>query len=125
MSERLTVELPDELVRQIRATALQTQRSFDDVLAEWIRRGGSEPVLELLSDEELLAVCDSQLATSDEEELGGLLEDNREARLDTDGRRRLDELMRIYRAALVRKSQAIKIAVDRHLRQRLTSPTSP
>ena len=120
MTEKVTVELPQDLIQQIEAVARRTQRSFDDVLAEWIRRGGSEPVLETLSDIDLLTVCDSQLAASDEEELGDLLEDNREGRLDANGRRRLDELMRVYRAALVRKSQAIRIAVDRHLRPPLS-----
>jgi hypothetical protein len=120
MSEKVTVELPDELVQQIRVTALRTQRTFDDVLAEWVRRGGSEPALESLSDKELLAVCDSQLAAPDEEELADLLEDNREGALDADGHRRLDELMSVYRAALVRKSQAIRIAVGRNLRPRLS-----
>ena len=60
MVEKVTVELPEELVRQIRTAASRTHRSFDEVLAEWIRLAGGEPALEWLSDEELLAVCDGQ-----------------------------------------------------------------
>jgi hypothetical protein len=119
MAEKVTVELPDELVQQVRTVASRTQRSFDEVLAEWIRLAGSEPVVEVLSDEELLAVCDGQWEAALQETLGGLLERNQEGALDGVERRRLDELMRAYRAGLVRKAQALKVAVNRGLRPRL------
>jgi hypothetical protein len=120
MAEKVTVELPEELIRQVQAAASRTQRSFDEVLTEWIRLGGSEPALELLSDEELLAVCDGQPEASFQEAFEDLLERNREGTLDGAERRRLDELMRTYRAGLVRKAQALKVAVNRGLRPRLS-----
>jgi len=115
MTEKVTVELPEELVRQVQTTAERTQQSFDEVLAQWIRIGGGEPVLELLGDEELLAVCDGQWEASAQDELSDLLERNQEGALEDVERRRLDDLMRTYRAGLVRKAQALKIAVDRGL----------
>ena len=60
MAEKVTLELPEDLAHQARMVAARTQRSFDEVLVDWIPQAGSEPVLELLPDEELLAVCDSQ-----------------------------------------------------------------
>ena len=90
------------------------------MLAQWIRTGGGEPVIELLSDEELLAVCDSQPEESAQDELSDLLDRNREGELAEVERQRLDDLMRNYRSGLVRKAQAIKIAVDRGIRERLT-----
>jgi hypothetical protein len=120
MTEKVTVELPEELIQQVRAVATRTARSFDEVLAEWIRRAGSEPVVELLSDEELLAVCDSQLEPSVEEALSDLLERNQEGTLTDGERRQLDELMRTYRAGLVRKALALRAAVNRGLRPRLS-----
>lgn len=120
MAQKVTVELPDELIQQVRTVASRTQRSFDEVLAEWVRLAGSEPVLELLSDAELLAVCDSQWEDHLQEELSDLLERNQEGALDGSERRRLDDLMRTYRAGLVRKAQAIKAAVSRGLRPRLS-----
>jgi len=119
MVEKVTVELPEELVRQVRTAASRTHRSFDEVLAEWIRRAGGEPVLEWLSDEELLAVCDDQPEASAEDALSDLLERNQEGSLGVDERLRLDEMMRTYRAGLVRKAQALKVAVNRGLRPRL------
>jgi hypothetical protein len=118
--EKVLVELPAELIHQVQIVASRTQRSFDEVLAEWIRLAGSEPALECASDEELLAVCDSQLDAPDQEDLSELLERNQEGVLNEVERLRLDELMRIYRAALVRKARALKVAVSRGLRPRLS-----
>ena len=120
MTEKVTVELPDELVRQVQTAARRTHRSFDEVLVQWIRSAGAEPALELLTDEELLAVCDDRPEATAEEDLSDLLERNQEGTLDDGERRRLDDLMRDYRAGLVRKAQALKVAVGRGLRPRLS-----
>jgi hypothetical protein len=103
----------------VRTVAARTRRSFEEVLVDWIRRAGAEPVLELLPDEELLAVCDRQPDPAEQEELSDLLARNQERELLGGERDRLDELMRRYRAGLVRKAQAVKVAVSRGLRPRL------
>ena len=87
---------------------------------DWIRRAGAEPVMELLPDDELLTVCDSQPDPAQEEELSELLERNQEGTLSVTERGRLEELMRGYRAGLVRKAQALKTAVSRGLRPPLS-----
>jgi hypothetical protein len=120
MAEKVTIELPEDIARQVRTVADRTQRSFDEVLVEWIRRAGAEPVLELLPDEELLAVCDSHPDEAQQEELSDLLDRNREGGLSDPERERMDQLMRSYRAALVRKAQALKVAVSRGLRPPLS-----
>jgi hypothetical protein len=119
MAERLTIELPEDLAEQVRTVAARTQRSFDEVLVDLLRRGGAEPVLELLPDEQLLAECDREPEPARQEELSDLLERSREAALPPAERARLDELMRTYRAGLVRKAQALELAVNRGLRPRL------
>jgi hypothetical protein len=120
MAERVTIELPEDIAQQVRTVAARPQRSVDEVLVDWIRRAGAEPVLELLPDEELLAVCDGESHPAQQEELSELLERNREGTLLGPERERLDELMRGYRAGLVRKAQALKVAVSRGLRPRLS-----
>jgi hypothetical protein len=120
MAEKVIIELPEDIVRQVRTVAARTQRSVDEVLVDWIRRAGSEPVLELLPDEELMAVCDSQPDSAEQEELTELLERNQEGALLAPDRDRLDELMWSYRAGLVRKAQALRMAVGRGLRPRLS-----
>jgi hypothetical protein len=42
MSEKVTVELPEELAQRASAVAAQTRRRFEDVLVEWIGRAGAE-----------------------------------------------------------------------------------
>lgn len=116
MPEVVTLELPEDVAQHARAVATQTRRRVEDVLVEWIRSGGAEPAVELLPDDQLLALCDSQMTTEQQEELGGLLERNREEQLQAGERARLDELMREYRRGLIRKAQALKVAVARGLR---------
>jgi hypothetical protein len=120
MSEKVTLELPEDIVQQVRTVAASTQRSFAEVLMDWIRRAGSEPVLELMPDADLLAVCDAQPDSAQQEELSELLERNQEGALLAPERQRLEELMRSYRAGLVRRAQALKVAVSRGLRPRLS-----
>ena len=120
MTETVTLQLPADLVQQARTVANQTQRPFVDVLEDWIRRAGAEPILESLPDAELLVVCDQAMNPTDEEELAELLERNREGLLTPAEQTRLDERMRAYRTGLVRKAQALKVAVQRGLRPPLS-----
>jgi hypothetical protein len=117
MSERVTVELPEDLARRAREVATLTHRRVEEVLVEWIDRAGSERAVELLPDDELLALCDGQMDAAQQQDLGDLLDRNREGSLQGPERDRLEELMRVYRRALVRKAQALKTAVSRGLRR--------
>ena len=76
---------------------------------------GHGPV-ESLPDDQVLALCDTQMDAEQQEELGDLLTRNREGLLSSTERTRLDELMQTYRHGLVRKAQALKVAVERGLR---------
>jgi hypothetical protein len=55
-----------------------------------------------------------------QEELSALLEGNREGTLQAAEWARLGELMQVYRRGLIRKAQAIQVAVARGLRHRLS-----
>jgi hypothetical protein len=120
VSQQVTVELPDDIAARARQLAARTQRSVEEVVVEWARQATAEPALELLSDEELLAVCDAEPAPAEGEELAGLLEGNREGALAERERARLEEVMGAYRAGLVRKARALALAVRRGLRPRLS-----
>ena len=89
-------------------------------VVDWIDQAAAEVPVNVLSDEELLALCDMQLAYEDQEELTRLLAHNREGQLVDTDRTRLDTLMQMYRRGLVRKAQAWKVAVARGLRVALT-----
>ena len=116
MSEVVTLELPDDLVKRARAVAARTNRPFNEVLVEWIDRAGAEPSIELLPDDQLLALCDSQLEAAPQKQLSDLLARNRKNQISEAERQRLDELMSIYRRGLLQKAQALRVAVARGLK---------
>ena len=69
-----------------------------------------------LSDDQVLALCDLQMTLEQHEEIRDLLADQRESVIDQAGRARLSELLQLYDRSLLRKSEALKIAVQRGLR---------
>ncbi len=111
MSERITLELPVELVRQARELAAATNRPFEDAVAD--------PPVESLPDAQLLALCASRLPDAEQDELSELLARNREGELAPAARLRLDGLLAAYRRGLVIKGRAVKEAVSRGLTPRL------
>lgn len=116
MAETVTLELPEDLVIQAKDVATRTQRRLEEVLLEWLDRAAAETPIESLSDSQILALCDLQMDINQQEEMSQLLAENREGQLKETDRQRLDELMQIYRRGLVRKAQALQIAVKRGLR---------
>jgi hypothetical protein len=116
MSEKVTLDLPEDLATRARMFAAQVHRPFEEVLVEWIARAANEPAVESLPDAEVLALADSQMEEREQEELSDLLAGNEEGLLQEVQRVRLEELMRTYRRGLVRKAQALQTAVKRGLR---------
>ncbi len=121
MSQQITIEVPEEVIRHAAQVAARTSRSIEDILASWLARATAERPVEELSDEEVLSLTELCLTGEQEEALGALLEQNREGTLSTEDRRRLDEAMRAYERGLLRKSQALRVAVERGLRAPLAS----
>lgn len=120
MGEVVTLNLPEVIATRARTIAFQTHRRIEDVLIEWLDREAMEPPVETLSDAEVVALADMQLPTSEQSELDDLLFDQREGQLTEQSRQRLDELMDIYRRGMVRKAEALREAVQRGLRPRLS-----
>ncbi len=116
MSDKVTIELPDEVARRARAMAAAGQRRLEDAVVEWVRRAVTEPDVKMLADGELLRLCDATLEPQDQGELSGLLADAREDRIDAAGRARLEELMALHRRGLMPKASAWEEAVARGLR---------
>lgn len=117
---KVTVELSEDVVQRARAAAAQGQRPLEDVLAEWIGRAATERPVELLPDDQLVALCNAQMDPHQQDELNELLSAKQEGALPEPQRFRLDELLRIYRRGLVRKAQALHVAVQRGLSQPLS-----
>ncbi|MDZ7292495.1 MAG: hypothetical protein ONB44_23350 [candidate division KSB1 bacterium] len=119
MYEQITLQVPDHIVRQAAHLALKSQQRVEEVLARWLEKTASEMPVDELPDEEVLSLTKLQLTSSQEARLSELLTRNREGTLDAEGRRELDELMRFYEHGLLRKAQALRVAVQRGLREPL------
>jgi dsDNA-binding SOS-regulon protein len=122
VSEIITLELPESLVESARAVAARTSRPVEEVLVEWLDRAVADLPADLLSDEQVLALRDLQMAEPQQEELSMLLAGQREDQLDAQQRMRLDELLATYRRGMVRKAQALQVAVERGLQPPLSQP---
>jgi len=115
MSQQITIEVSEQVVRQATEVAEHTRQRLEEVLAAWLEHHINERLVEGLSDEEVLKLTELRLSDEQQAAMNELLEQNREGTLDAEGQRRLDELMRRYEYGLLRKSQALRIAVQRGL----------
>lgn len=115
MSQQITIEVSEQVARQAAQVAAQTKRSVEEVLAAWLEAVVTEMPVEELSDEEVLALTELQFTDEQQAVLTDLLARNREGAIDEAGQRQLDELMRLYEHGLLRKSQALRVAVQREL----------
>ncbi|MGH2515162.1 MAG: hypothetical protein ACRDHP_05855 [Ktedonobacterales bacterium] len=115
MSHTITLNIPDDVARRARDIANQTQRRMEDVLLEWLDTSANDLPVELLSDAEVLALRDQEMSATQQHELSDLLGRQREGHLDARARVRLEDLLGIYRHGMVRKAQALKVAVERGL----------
>jgi len=116
----ITLELPEPLAQQAKDIAALKEQRLEDVLVEWIGRAITELPVESLPDEQVLALCDLQMETSEQEVLSDLLARNASGQLMVAEVRQLDELMQVYRRGMVRKARALKVAIDRGLKPALT-----
>jgi mRNA-degrading endonuclease RelE of RelBE toxin-antitoxin system len=115
MNKQITIQLSDRVIRHAEKVASQTQRRIEDVLAELLESVVNESPFEALPDSEVLGLTQLQLSEDQQAALSDLLDRNRENSLDEQDRRHLDELMRVYEHGLLRKSQALRVAVQRGL----------
>lgn len=115
MGVLVTLNVPEEIIHQAQAVATTTRQPVEAVLTEWLDRAASETPVEQLPDAEVRTLANMQMREVEQDELSDLLEQQREGQLREAGQARLDTLMQIYRRGLVRKSQAIKVAVERGL----------
>lgn len=115
MSQQITLRISDEVARRATTIAAQTGRSIEEVLTAWLDALVNEAPIEGLPDTEIIGLTQLELTQQQQDALSHLLTLNREGTLDAAGRNQLDELMRLYEHGLLRKAQALRVAVDRGL----------
>lgn len=116
MSEQVTLQVSNTVLQHASQIAASTKQSVETILSGLLE--SSLPV-ELLSDSDVLALSEMRMTEEQDDELSELLAQQREGELDSEGRQRLIELMQIYEHGLLRKSQALRVAVERGLREPL------
>lgn len=116
MSNMIAIPVSEPVARFASQLAVQTQQPYVQVLSELL---DSTVPVELLSDEEVIALADSKLSDEQDDRLSKLLALQRESQLDEARRQELAELMRLYERGLLRKAQALRVAVERGLREPL------
>jgi hypothetical protein len=127
MSTQITLTLPDETYRRAVHLARLTGRDIADVLADTLdislqplgaELATGKPVVEL-SDSEILAAADSQMEPAQDRRFSELLDKQQAGKLTNDERPELLALMQVYQEGLLRKAQALNVAVQRGLRKPL------
>jgi hypothetical protein len=114
----ITIDLPPEVVEQIRLEATRQGLEPGPFLVEFLHdrfTDTQELAVEELSDAQVLDLCDRMMTDADQTAMSELLEQNSEGLLTEPGQRQLDALMQIYQTGMVRKAEAWKVAVDRGL----------
>jgi hypothetical protein len=115
VNRQITLQLSDRVIRRAESAASQTKRRIEEVLVEWLELLVNEPPVEELSDSDVLGLTQLKFSDEQQAELRDLLDRNCENSLDEQDRLRLDDLMRVYERGLLRKSQALRVAVQRGL----------
>jgi hypothetical protein len=113
---QITIDLPADVAERAQAVAARTHQSVETVLVEWLHRAATDVPLAWLPDAEILALCDLQMGTVEQAEMSELLASQREGMLTNAERDRLHAILDQYRSGMLKKSQAVQIAVERGLR---------
>jgi predicted transcriptional regulator len=115
MNQQITIEISEQVWRRASVLAEQKQRKPEDVLEEWLEETVAETRIEDLTDDEVLALTELKFDDEQQNNFSRLLEKNRENSLNSDEKFTLDSMMRNYEAGLLRKSKALREAVEREL----------
>lgn len=127
MSTQVTLTLPDDVYRRAERLAQLSSRDVADVLADTLELSLSpiglkseavEPV-SALSDEEVMALAELQMAPEQDQRLSKLLDKQQAGTLIETERSELLASMQVYQESLLRKAQALHEAVRRGLQEPL------
>ena len=124
MSTRIVLSLPDDLYQRAERLAHLTGRNVTDTLTDTLALllpplntalESMKPVTEL-TDEEVLAASELQMAPGQDQRLSALLYRQQAGELSDAERAEVVALMQIYQERLLRKAQALRETVRRGLR---------
>lgn len=121
MNQQITLTVSDNVWLYAKAVATQNKQRIEEVLSDWLERVSSEIDVEKLSDAEVIALAELKMPTKQQKVLHKLLEKNGEGELTDVETKQLDAMMEIYEQATLRKSEALRVAVERGLMKPLSA----
>jgi hypothetical protein len=121
MNQEVTLQVSDNIWHYAKSVAKKSKRRIEEVLSDWLEKGSNEIEVEKLSDTEVIALAELKMPVKQQKVLHKLLAKNGEGELTTEEKKQLDEMMEDYEIALLRKSQAMRVAVERGLMKPLSS----
>jgi hypothetical protein len=121
MNQQITLTVSDNVWFYAKAVAVRSKQRVEDVLSDWLEKGSSEIEVEKLSDVEVLALAELKMPPKQQKQLHKLLDKNGEGELTSVEKNKLDEMMEVYEIALLRKAQAMRVAVERGLMKPLSA----
>jgi hypothetical protein len=127
MSTQVTVTLPDEVYRRAAWLAQLAHRDVADLLADTLARAlppleagaTAPPLVETLTDAEILALTVLEMEPAQDRRLSALLEKQQAGTLTEAERSEFAALFQRYQEGLLRKAHALHEAVRRGLREPL------
>jgi hypothetical protein len=121
MNQQITLTVSENAWFYAKAVANRSKQRVEDVLSDWLEKGSSEIDVEKLSDVEVLALAELKMPPKQQKQLHKLLDKNGEGELTIVEKKQLDEMMEVYEDALLRKAQAMRVAVERGLMKPLSA----
>lgn len=115
MNQQITLTVSDNVWLYAKAVATQNKQRIEEVLSDWLEKVSSEIDVEKLSDAEVIALAELKMPAKQQKVLHKLMEKNGEGELTNVEKKELDAMMEIYEEATLRKSQALRVAVERGL----------
>jgi hypothetical protein len=123
VSTQVTVTLPDDIYQRAEHLARLTGRNVAEVLADTIDlslqplglQHSDERPLADCSDAEMLALAEAQMDPAQDRRLSELLARQQAGLLAEEERATLRGLLQVYQDGLLRKAQALRLAVQRGL----------
>lgn len=121
MTTQIVLDLPDTLFRSIERLAIGTRQPVQGVLTEVLTGaltgwGAWNQSVSEMSNEQILALTDSQMELEQSKRLSELLDRQQAGTLTPNERPELWTLTRIYQLGQLQKAEALAEAVARELR---------
>jgi uncharacterized protein YecA (UPF0149 family) len=115
MNQEVTLKISDRIIQQATLAASRKKNRVEEVLSDWLESVFQEKFTDKMSDKEILALTKIQISPDEQERLSELLFKNRETGLNKDEQRELDLMIEISERNMVKKSEALRVAVQRGL----------